>query len=166
MAKTKQLLDYLASQEEAILTYSASKIVLAVHSDASYLNEPNARSRAGGHFFLSNHAAHPPNNGTILNRDKIIKNVMSSVTEAELGALFITTREAVYIRTILMAMGHKQPATPIQADNLTAKGVINSKIQPKRTKTMDMQFHWLRDRETLKQFVFHWRAGKLNIGYY
>ena len=38
MAKTKQLLDYLASQEEAILTYSASNMVLAVHSDAGYLN--------------------------------------------------------------------------------------------------------------------------------
>ena len=88
MAKAKQLLDYLASQEEAILTYSASKMVLAVHSDAGYLNEPNARSRAGGHFFLSNHAAHPPNNGAILNLAQIIKNVMSSATEAELGALF------------------------------------------------------------------------------
>ena len=166
MAKAKQLLDYLASQEEAILTYSASEMVLAVHSDAGYLNEPNARSRAGGHFFLSNHAAHPPNNGAILNLAQIIKNVMSSATEAELGALFITTREAVYIRNILTAMGHKQPATPIQTDNLTAEGVINNKIQPKRTKAMDMRFHWLRDRETLQQFIFHWRAGKLNLGDY
>ena len=38
LAKTKQLLDYLASQEEAILTYSASDMVLAVHSNAGYLN--------------------------------------------------------------------------------------------------------------------------------
>ena len=141
MAKAKQLLDYLASQEKAILTYSASEMVLAVHSDAGYLNEPNARSRAGGHFFLSNHAAHPPNNGAILNLAQIIKNVMSSATEAELGALFITTREAVYIQNILTAMGHKQPATPIQMDNLTAEGIINSKIQPKQTKAMDMWFH-------------------------
>ena len=48
MAKTKHLLDYLATQEEAVLTYSASNMVLAVHSDAGYLNEANARSRAGG----------------------------------------------------------------------------------------------------------------------
>ena len=44
MARAKHLLDYLASQEEAVLTYSASNMVLAVHSDAGYLNEPNARS--------------------------------------------------------------------------------------------------------------------------
>jgi hypothetical protein len=43
-------------------------------------------------------------------------------------------------------MGHKQPPTPLQTDNSTADGVINGKIQPKRTKAMDMRFHWLRDR--------------------
>ena len=113
MAKTKQLLDYLVLQEEAILTYLASKMVLAVHSNTGYLNEPDARSRAGGHFFLSNHTAHQPNNKAILNITQIIKNVMSSATEAELGALYITTRETMYIHNILMQIGHKQPVSPI-----------------------------------------------------
>ncbi len=31
-----QLLDYCTTQEEAIITYSASKMILAVHSDAGY----------------------------------------------------------------------------------------------------------------------------------
>ena len=53
LEQTKQFLDYLATQEEAVLTYHASEMILAVHSDAGYLNEPKARSRAGGHFFLS-----------------------------------------------------------------------------------------------------------------
>eukprot|EP00956_Cyclotella_meneghiniana_P021659 scaffold39661_cov63-Cyclotella_meneghiniana.AAC.19 len=50
MAQTMQLLDYLASQEDAVITYNASEMILAAHSDASYLSEPEARSRAGGHF--------------------------------------------------------------------------------------------------------------------
>ena len=91
---------------------------------------------------------------------------MSLAAEAELGALFICAREAVYIRLILKEMGHPQPPTPIQTDNSTAEGVVNSKIQPKRTKAMDMRFHWLRDRETLKQLRIYWRAGKLNLGDY
>ena len=62
-----------------------------------------------GHFFLSDHSTYPPNNGAILNVAQIIKNVMSSAAEAELGALFICAREAVYIRHILKAMGHPQP---------------------------------------------------------
>ena len=97
MRKAKQLLDYVATQEEAIITYSASEMVLAVHSDASYLCESNARSRAGGHFFMSNDTTYPPNNGAILNIAQIIKNVMSSAAEAKLGALYIMAREAVYM---------------------------------------------------------------------
>ena len=50
---------------------------------------------------------------------------MSSATEAELGALYIMAREAVYIRIILEEMGHKQPPTPLQTDNSMADGVGN-----------------------------------------
>jgi hypothetical protein len=44
MEKCLQFLDFVASQEDAILTYKASNIVLAIHSDASYLLEPKAHS--------------------------------------------------------------------------------------------------------------------------
>ena len=67
MDQTHQLLDYVATQEEAVLTYHASDMKLAAHSDASYLSEPKARSRAGGHFFLSSDAQVPANNGAVLN---------------------------------------------------------------------------------------------------
>jgi hypothetical protein len=43
-----------------------------------------------------------------------------------------------------------------------ADGVINSKVQPKRTKAMDMRFHWLRNRECQQQFRTYWQPGKLN----
>ena len=166
MKQTQQLLKYLASQEEAVLTYNASDMILAAHSDASYLSEPQARSRAGGHFFLSNNSNIPPNNGAILNIAHIIKHVMTSATEAELAGLYIMAREAVYMRIILEELGHKQPPTPLQTDNSMADGVVNGKIQPKRTKAMDMRFHWLRDRECQEQFRIYWRPGKLNYADY
>jgi hypothetical protein len=137
-------------------------LILAAHSDASYLSKPNARSRAGEHFFLSNNAEIPPNNGAVLNIAHVIKHVMTSATEAELAALYINAREAVYIRIILEEMGHKQPPTPMQTDNAMAEAVINGKIAPKRTKAMDMRFHWLRDRECQQHFKFYWRPGKQN----
>ena len=76
MRQTKQLLDYIATQEEAVLTYNASDMKLAAHSDASYLSKPKARSRAGGHFFLSSNATVPHNNGAVLNIAHIIKHGM------------------------------------------------------------------------------------------
>ena len=166
MARVKQLLDYLASQEDAVLTYRASNMVLAVHSDASYLSERNGRSRVGGHFFLANDDPIPANNGAVLTVAQIIKYVMTSAAEAELGGLYINAREAVYIRQILEEMGHKQPRTPIQTDNSTAVGIINNNILPKATKAMDMRFHWLRCRWSQKMFRYYWRPGPTNLGDY
>ena len=42
----------------------------------------------------------------------------------------------------------------MQTDNTTALGVVNNNIQPRRTKAMDMRFHWLRNREAQRQFRF------------
>jgi hypothetical protein len=44
MRHTQQLLDYLATQEDAVLTYNANNMILAVHSNASSLSKPKARS--------------------------------------------------------------------------------------------------------------------------
>jgi hypothetical protein len=162
MTLVRWLLDYVATNSDAILTYRKSDMVLAVHSDASYLSEAAARSRVGGHFFCSQDTDDPSNNGAVLNISKILKAVMSSAAEAELGALYINAREAIPIRQLLTEMGHKQPKTPIETDNSTAFGVVNNNIQPRRTKAMDMRFHWLRCREAQQQFKFYWRPGKHN----
>ena len=71
------------------MTYNASDMKLAAHSDVSYLSEPKARSRVGDHFFLSSDTQVPANNRAVLNIAHIIKHVMSSATEADLAALYI-----------------------------------------------------------------------------
>jgi hypothetical protein len=96
----------------------------------------------------------------------IIKAVMSSAAEAELGALFLHAKEAVYLQQILSKMGHPQPRTPIQTDNTTAVGVINNKLQPRHTKAMDMHFHWLHDQEAQGQFKIYWHPGGTNLADY
>jgi hypothetical protein len=77
---------------------------------------------------------------------------MLLAAEAELGALYLNAKEAAYLQQILAKMGHPQPRTLIQSDNLTAEGVITHKIQPKQTKAMDMRYHWLHDRKAQGQF--------------
>jgi hypothetical protein len=161
-----QLLDYCATQEEAIITYSASKMILAIYSDAGYCNEKKLCSRAGGHFFLSKDDEFHPNNEAILTVATITKGVMSSAAEAELRALYLNAKEAVYIRQILTKMGHPQPKSPFQTDNLKAGRAVNNRIQPKRTKAMDMRFHWLQDREAQDQLRIYWRSGKINLADY
>jgi hypothetical protein len=72
MELCKKFLDFMATQEEAILTYHASKMVLAIHSDASYLSEPKSCSQAGGHMFMAGNEEIPFNNGAVLNISQII----------------------------------------------------------------------------------------------
>jgi hypothetical protein len=138
-----QFLDYAATHLDTIITYQVSNMVLlAGHSNASYLLETNARSQAGGHFFMSNNDALPLNNGAVLTIAQIIKAVLSSAAEAEIGTLYINCREAIPTRHTLEFLGHTQPPTPMQTDNTTALNVINNNVM-KKLKAMDMKYHWL-----------------------
>ena len=162
MKKVYQFLDYVASQEQSVLTYEASDMVLAVHSDALYLSESKARSRAGGNFFMSKDVSFPPNNGVVLNMAQIMKTIMSLAVEEDIGAMYVNAREAVPDRQNLNGMGHRQPRTPMQTDNTAAHFVVTNNVQPKRTKAMYMRFHWLRCHDEQEQFRYYWRQGSQN----
>jgi hypothetical protein len=110
---------------------------------ASYLSETHLRSYSGGHFFLSKNDHYPNNNGAVLTIVQIIKAVMLSAAESKLGVLYINAQEVIPLRHLLIEMGHPHPPTPIQTDISTALCVVYKTIQPKRTKAMDMHFHWL-----------------------
>eukprot|EP00804_Cyclotella_cryptica_P002960 CCRYP_013293-RE/>CCRYP_013293-RE protein AED:0.57 eAED:0.57 QI:0/-1/0/1/-1/0/1/0/249 len=141
-------------------------MVLAAHNDASCLSETNARSHAGGHFFLSENEHYPTNNGAVLTIVQIIKTIMSSAAEAELGALYMNAREVTPLRHLLIEMVHPQPPPPIQIDNSMALGVVNNTIQPKCTKATDMRFHWLHCRINQQHFRPYWHAGATNLADY
>ena len=42
-------------------------------------------------------------------------------------------------------------------------GIASNTIKPKRTKSIDMQYHyWLRDRVQMQEFIVIWRKGMYN----
>ncbi len=93
-------------------------MVLAAHSDASFLTETNACSRAGAHIFLTDNDPILRPNGPILSLSHIIKFIVASAAEAKLAALYITACELVPLRTTLEEMGWPQPKTPVQTRQL------------------------------------------------
>jgi hypothetical protein len=155
MEKCLQFLDYAATQDNVILTYKASNMILAIHSNASYLSEPKAQSRAGSHMFMAGNNKIPINNGAVLNISQAIKSVMSSAAKAEFDALFVNAKITVSMCTTLKELGNPQMQTLIQTDNSTAHALLTNKILPKALKAMDMQFHWLRCREAQGQFRYY-----------
>jgi len=165
-----QLLDYCATHPDATIRFHASDMVLWTHSDASYLTAPKGRSRAAGYSFLSSRPSSPPSDSTPVPPDngpihvlcQIMRSVVSSAAEAELGALFLNAQDICPIRVALDELGHPQPATPIQTDNNTASGIVNDTVKQRRSKSIDMRFYWLRDRDQQGQFHIFWRPGATN----
>ena len=85
-----KILDYCATYPSDGIIYRSSDMVPCAHSDKGLNNESKGRSRSGAHIFLSENKSMPRWNGYVLALAKIIKFVMSSASEAELGAIFIT----------------------------------------------------------------------------
>ena len=98
------LLNNASTRSDTSITYIASYMCFHAHIDASYLSTPNARSRASGNVFFGD----KPTQRTLpadaaLNRPihvvcKIIKNVMGSAAEYEIGTCYINARELLPIR--------------------------------------------------------------------
>ncbi len=166
LAECNQLLDHLALHPTDGITYKASNMILAAHSDASYLSESKSRSRAGAHIFLSNDDPIPQSNGPVLSISAVLKSVYSSVAEGELAALYTTAQAMVPLRNTLEEMGWKQPRSPIQVDNSTAEGYVNNTIITRRLKSLEMRLNWLKCRDSQGQFRIFWDKGSHNLADY
>jgi hypothetical protein len=171
LADTHRMLDYAYAHPDAAITYRASDMQLHIHSDASHLSETEARSRAGGYFCLGKPIYHgledpitPPSvNGPVAVLSKIIDSVCSSVAEAEYGALFLNAKVGLRLRLSLTDLGYPQAATSIVFDNQTAGKVANKSCKENMSRIIDMNFHWIRDRISQKQFVTDWKPGQVNL---
>jgi hypothetical protein len=107
--------------------------------DASCSSVPKARSRAAGFHYLSEHPRdpnapplltdpEPPSNGPIQVCTQILKEVLSSASEAELAAPFHNGKEACPSCACLEELPHPQPPTPMQTNNSTAAGVLSTTV--------------------------------------
>jgi hypothetical protein len=146
--KVIKLLNYCNTHPETKIRYHISDMILHIHSDASYLSEKEATSRARGFFYMGSsiNTNKKLTNGEILIISKVLKHVMSLAEEAATGAVFINAKEGAVLRTTLEELGHPHPLTPMETDNTTATGYSNGTIKQKLTKAMDMHFYWIKDR--------------------
>ena len=88
--------------------------------------------------------------------------MVSSAAEAETHGVFNNAKTTLYLRHLLSALGHCQPSTILRTDNSTTAGFIHNKIQLKKSKSWDMQLHWLREKELLKKLKIIWDKGSDN----
>ena len=133
-------------------------MTLFIQADASYLSRPKARSVAGGICYLDNAASPHHTNGAIHAVGAIIPSVVASAAEAEDAVLFLLAQDGEYLRQVLANMGYKQAPTLILCPNQCAVGMASNSVKAKRTKSIDMRCHWIRDRVQQGNFHVQWRA--------
>jgi hypothetical protein len=105
-------------------------------------------------------------NGPIFDRCVILKLVVASAAESELGALFLNTQQTKIIRLILSELGHPQPPAPIHCDNTTAVGVTNNTVKKQRSRAMEMRHFWVCDQVKHGHVAVLWYPGLENLADY
>ena len=81
-----QLLNYAATHYESITRYPASRIILHIHSNDSFLSDPEAKIRVGGYQYLRTASAYtnkpplkqPPLNGPVHVECTTMRNFLAS----------------------------------------------------------------------------------------
>ena len=162
----ERLMAYAAAYPDNELRFYKSDMILETQADASYLSRSKARSVAGGIAYLTSKGDGTPSpipNGAVATLSQIIDVVVASVAEAEYASVFKNGQAAAWLRVVLGAMGHIQPATDLWTDNGCAVGLANDTLKIKRSKSIDMRFHWVRDRIRQGQLKVKWQKGATNL---
>lgn len=158
-----RLLAYAASYPNNELVFTACDMVLHIQSDASYLSRSGSRSVAGGYFYLGHRDMPTHINGAVHCTSNNLDVIVAAASEAEYGAVFFNGQTGVWLRTVLLALGYLQPATILLCDNDCAVGIANNTVKLRRSKAIDVRFHWIRDRIKQEQFRVLWRKGANNL---
>jgi hypothetical protein len=137
-AATNQLLDYFGDSPRRHHQVSCFRYHIK-HPQRCLSNE---HSRLGGLFFCGDKSPHEDNiNGSILNVASVIKNVVASAAESEVGVCFQNAQSGAPLRVKLTELGHIQPPIPLRTDKSKAFGNFNETIKQKRSKAMDTRYH-------------------------
>jgi hypothetical protein len=167
LAATRHFLRYAAAHPDFKVTTHASDMILAVISDGSHLSQERAGSIAGGYHHLTNKGASQFDiNAPIHALCGSIPTVCGAASETEYASLYLNAQQAYFERTCLAALGYHQPPTHLYADNSAAVGIANDTVKLKRSKAIDMRYHWIRDRVRQGVFDVSWSAGPDNIADY
>jgi len=147
----KRIYDYLRSTIDYRLTLggTSGKTELVGYSDASYAEDPDTRRSTGAYIFTIN-------DRPISWASKRQPTVALSTTEAEYMALCQAIREAIWLRQMLAELGIQTGKIPVNADNKSAIALGRNPEFHKRSKHIDVQYHFVREKV---------QSGQIDIPY-
>uniref|UniRef100_A0A2N9H7L1 Integrase catalytic domain-containing protein n=1 Tax=Fagus sylvatica TaxID=28930 RepID=A0A2N9H7L1_FAGSY len=151
LAAAKRILRYIRGTLNHGIAFSPGPIQLSAYTDADWAGDPDDRRSTSG--FLVYLGSNP-----ITWSAKKQPTVSRSSTESEYRALAIASAELCWIRTLLKDLGVYLSHTPILwCDNVSALAIASNPVFHARTKHIEVDFHFVRERvlrkDLLVQFV-------------
>ena len=130
---------YLVGTQQYHLTYDGdSGQGLLACADSDWASDPTKRRSQTG-FFVKLAG------GLISWTSRAQKTVALSSTEAEYMAISDCSRQVVWIHTLLGELGFRLKAIPICGDNQGAIFIASNPVTEKRSKHIDIRFHYIRE---------------------
>lgn len=156
-AAAKHVLRYLSSTVHLRIVYRKVGEPVQGFADADWANDQLDRKSYSGYAFLLS--------GSIFSWSSAKQSVVAlSSTEAEYVALTAAAKEAIYLRNLLTEIGWtKQEPMIICGDNLSSQHISKNPVHHKRTKHIDIKFHFIREKIANNEIVLKYVSTDKNI---
>ena len=139
-AAAKGVLRYLNGTSSLALTFSSSgSKELLGFCDADYAGDKDTRRSTTGYVFLQH-------GGAISWSSRRQQTVALSTVEAEYMAQCHAAKEAIWLNSLQADLGYRPSAVRIFGDNQGAIALAANPITSQRSKHIDVQYHFIRER--------------------
>jgi hypothetical protein len=156
LAKALYICRYLVGTSNYRITYNGTSgkgLVACTDSDWAS-DHTNRRSQSGFFIVLAD--------GAITWTSRAQKTIALSSTEAEYMALSDCSRQVVWIRTLLWELGYRLKPIPICGDNQGSIFIASNPVTEKRSKHIDIRFHYIREVVERKLAEIYFIDGEEN----
>jgi hypothetical protein len=150
----KRIFRYLKGTISHGIEYERDGKALVGYSDADWAGDTNDRKSTTGYTFILA-------GGAVTWSSKKQPTVALSTTEAEYMALTQASKEAVWIKRLLEELGtHHSGAVTINGDNQGSLSLARNAVFHARSKHIDIQHHFIREKVERNEIALEYCATK------
>jgi hypothetical protein len=155
-AAAKGILKYLVGTTSYGLQLGSEQDLVFGFCDADFAADTTSRKSTTGFMFKVF-------GGTVNWSSKLQATVALSTVEAEYVAAASAAKEALWLRKILQDFGYQVPPIHIWEDNQGCLKLLKHPMASQRSKHIDLQWHFVRERISRGEVEFEYIAGEQQL---